>query len=227
MKIFYILLIVIFWFILNIVLYYISTPYREMMQWIKHNEDIWITDEYRISSEEIKAYQNEQLWSPLWTEALSPSEKTVEKYRKGRLSTVAFEDLEEKNKNVTLGIWGEKIYNLFSAYNLTELQQHSALMDVTSEYPDKYFEYYTLDLTLYIFPTKGYSEVIEIFELVQSDDIYTINELDNFGEESFYINLSGIDDGYVRLIISSNGVVFWLKIADDQYNNVKQILEQL
>ena len=197
------------------------------MQWIKYDETVWITDEYRISSEEIKAYQEDQLWSPLWTDILTPSEKRVGEYRQGRLSTVAFQDLEEKNKNVTLWIWGQEIYNLFSEYNLTELQQHSALMDVTSEYPDTYFEYYTLDLTLYIFPTKGYSEIIEIFKLVQSDDIYTINELDNFWEESFYINLSWIDDGYVRLIISSNGVVFWLKIAQNQYNNVKKILEEL
>jgi hypothetical protein len=53
----------------------------------------------------------------------------------------------------------------FSNYDLTSLNTHSSLMDVTEEYPDKYFEYYSPELTIYNFPTKNYNEVREIFEI--------------------------------------------------------------
>lgn len=198
------------------------------MQGMKNNEkSMWVTDEYRIPTEEIKAYQNTQLGSNVWSGTVIDSNESFEKYKQWKLSTVAFEDLDEKNKDVVLWSSWQKIYDIFSWFSLTELKTHSSLMDVTSEYPDKYFEYYDLDLTLYIFPTKWYSEVKEIFDLVQEDDVYTVNEVDNFGDESFYINLVWIDDWYVRVIVSSNGVVFWLKILKNQYNNVKGILDQL
>jgi hypothetical protein len=41
-------------------------------------------------------------------------------------------------------------------------------MDITSEYPDNYFEFYDSNLTIYFFPTKNYNEVREIFE-IESD----------------------------------------------------------
>jgi hypothetical protein len=56
----------------------------------------------------------------------------------------------------------------FKKYNLVELKSQSNLMDVTNEYPDSYFEYYSKNLTLYFFPTKNYNQVKEIFE-IESD----------------------------------------------------------
>ncbi len=203
------------------------TPYREFMQWIKWwDTSTWVTDEYRIPKEELKGIQNNQLWDNIGETIVIDSQESLEKYKQWRLSTVAFQDLDEKNKNVTLGTGWEQIYELFSEFNLTELQSHSALLDVTTEYPDKYFEYYDLDLTLYIFPTKSYKEVKQVFDLVQDNDIYTVNEVDNFWDESFYINLT-IDDWYVRVVISSDGTVFWLKISKNQYTTVKEKLNQL
>jgi hypothetical protein len=57
---------------------------------------------------------------------------------------------------------------------------------------------------------------------------FSINEVNNFWEKSFYINLKeDMKDNYVRIVISKNGVDFWLKIKNDEYNKVKEILLKL
>jgi hypothetical protein len=72
------------------------------------------------------------------------------------------------------------VLNLFSIYKLNKLEINSNLFDLTDEYPDNYFEYYSKDLTLYIFPTKKYTELKDIFTVLSSELPITINEVNNF-----------------------------------------------
>jgi hypothetical protein len=60
------------------------------------------------------------------------------------------------------------------------LELNSNLFDITDEYPDNYFEYYSKDLTLYLFPTKTYKEVYDIFSILKDELPYNINEINNF-----------------------------------------------
>lgn len=66
-----------------------------------------------------------------------------------------------------------------------------------------------------------------MFEYLQIDLPFSINEVNNFWEKSFYINLDEkINDNYIRLVISENWITFWLKINKSQYENVKNILNK-
>ena len=208
MKIFSILLVTIGGFIFNIFLYYFNESYRIFLENLKAPQITQVIDDsYSIDSEEVQ--------------------KTLEDELKENVSGIIIVDstIKWQEEELILSKWEEKILSLFSAYELTELKSHWSLFDVTSEYPDNYFEYYTLDITLYFFSTKSYEKVREIFE-VESGDMFQINELDNFGDESFYINLGeSYKDWDIRVVIVKDGIVFWLKISKNEYNNVKRLLE--
>lgn len=226
MKIFYILLIIICGFIMNIILYYVSATYRGFMQNLKSDEvNIEVTDDYSISKDEIKDYQNQQLWEKApWEFWIGSANGGLNEWG---LSTVVVNDLSSTPESMDLTPYQKEIYSRFSGFWLNQLLTHSSLMDVTNEYAYKYFEYYSTDLSFYIFPGRTYKEVKEVFDLDNTQWLYYLNELDNFWDESFYINFDWIDDWFVRLIFVSNGSVFWLKIWKNQYNAVKEILEKI
>ena len=69
---------------------------------------------------------------------------------------------------------------LFSDYNLIQQLDHSSLFGLTSQYPDPYYEYTSPELTVYIFPTKTYSEVKKIFEVLEFETPFTLNETNSF-----------------------------------------------
>ena len=116
--------------------------------------------------------------------------------------------------------------NLFtSEYVLKKIEVNSSLFELTWEYPDYYYEYYSKDLTLYLFPTRTYREVFDIFDYLSGNIPFTLNEINNFWDNSFYINLrEDVEDNFVRLVISDDAVTFWLKIKKDEYNRVKNLL---
>ena len=114
------------------------------------------------------------------------------------------------------------------SFVLTEDISTTSLFDITTEYPDEYREYYNKHISLYMFSTKTYSEVYNIFDVLTYELPYSLNETNNFWDSSFYINLEGVyADDKVRIVFEYQNKVFWLKITKDNYNTVKQILEQL
>jgi len=124
--------------------------------------------------------------------------------------------------------YDNKVLSLFKEFNLVKLDYHWNLMDVTWEYPDKYFEYYTMDLTLLFFPNKNYNNLKDIFDIESNWYNFMIKEVDNFWDESFYINLwDDYKDDYVRVIFSKNDRVFWFKVLKSKYLKIKNILKKL
>ena len=131
-------------------------------------------------------------------------------------------------QEVTLWKGYRDIINLFSIYKLAKLEMNSNLFDLTDEYPDNYFEYYSKDLTLYLFPTKDYNDLVDIFQILDDELPFSINEVNNFWDSSFYINLDeDIQDRFVRIVISNKWIVFWLKIKKTEYSLVKEKLNSL
>lgn len=63
------------------------------------------------------------------------------------------------------------------------------LFGITQEYPDVYREYVNTHMSLYIFPTKTYKELKEIFEVLRYDLPISLNEVNNFAQASTYINM--------------------------------------
>jgi len=208
-------------FILNIIFYYISWDYRVFLENLKYNT---ITN--NIDTEIIDEFT--------WDNNYDTKNNLLDK-----VELIDIDNLET-NKNHSVLIWTNtqiisetilwknyvNILNKFDKkFNLDKIDVNTNLFELTDEYPDYYYEYYSNDLTLYFFTTKQYSEIYDIFNYIQNDLPFSINEVNNFWENSFYINLNTeINDSYIRLVITENWITFWLKIKDTQYDVVKNIL---
>jgi len=227
-NIFQILLLAIFMFLLNIWLYYTSENYRWFLQNIKWEKIIEnINDEYKIKEEEIEKTLEEELNEKVIN---NKKETNLEFNSKGSLIEKINFVQKKVDKDIEMSKYSKEFLNIF--YNkfgkkvFTNLKEHSSLMDVTSEYPDKYFEFYSPNLTLYFFPTKNYNEVKEIFEIESDWELFIINEVDNFWEDSFYINLwEGYRDDFIRIILSKKDSVIWIKVSKSEYNSIKNIIK--
>lgn len=200
-------------FILNIAFYYSSESYRDFLKRVKTES----SKEVNIEEEFIK---NEELWSYFSWKIEEKEIKEVEKEK--------IEEKQEIKEEVKLGAWYQNILKLFSEYDLSMLPVSKNLFDLTNEYPEPYYEYYSSKLTLYFFTSKTYNQVYDIFSVLQGELPFKVNQANNFWEKSFYINLEeDINDG-IRVVISNNWIVFWLKIdKDEYYNSIKQKLQNL
>jgi len=72
----------------------------------------------------------------------------------------------KEDQKLSMSEYEKEILFLFKDYNFTKLYSHSALFDLTSEYPDKYFEYYSPEATLIMFSTKTYAQVKELLQVI-------------------------------------------------------------
>lgn len=202
----------------NLIFYFLSEDYRFFLKKIKDKDDVVYMEE--------KVYNDN-----LETIDLDVAEQELVEVSKENEEIFDMDDdswkIELKNE-VTLWKNYMDIVNLFSIYKLNRLEINTNLFDLTDEYPDNYFEYYSKDLTLYLFPTKDYSELYDIFSVLSDELPFIINEVNNFWDKSFYVNLDkDIDDRFIRLVISNKWVVFWIKIKKTEYDLVKEKLNKL
>ena len=220
-------------FLLNITLYSQSENYRFFVKKIKNKDQVVYTGNDNISdvdkNEEV--IKTDLTVKPVIEQ--TPEEKEILEQAtlisRNSENTVTTSDNIPSNISTTQVVLGKNyqdILNKFWEYNLGKLELRSNLFDVTNEYPDEYYEYYSRDLILYIFPTKTYSEMLDIFK-VQPELPIEINQVNNFGDNSFFINLVPKDENHVRLVVSHKSSLFWLKIKKDEYTKVKQILNNL
>lgn len=200
-------------FILNIAFYYSSESYRDFLKRVKTES----SKEVNIEEEFIK---NEELWSYF---SWKIEEKEIKEVKKEKI-----EEKQEIKEEVKLGAWYQNILKLFSEYDLSMLPVSKNLFDLTNEYPEPYYEYYSSKLTLYFFTSKTYNQVYDIFSVLQGELPFKVNQANNFWEKSFYINFNNdINDNVIRMVISHNWIVFWLKVDKKEYENIKQKLQNL
>jgi len=227
MKIFQLLLVSIFVFILNIWLYYTSENYRLFLQSIKWEKIVKeVNDKYEIKDNEVEKSLEDELNENILKNKVDANIEL--KSKDSLIKKIEFVQNQVK-KNIELSdsfkIFLEKIYSKFWENNFTKLESHSNLMDVTSEYPDNYFEYYSSNLTIYFFPTKNYKELRDIFRIESEWGLFKLNELDNFWDESFYINLlEEYNDDFIRFIYTKGNDVIWIKVSKNEYNLLKNII---
>jgi len=239
--VFIIFLIIIF--VINLIFYFLSDDYRFFLRKVKDPEQIVYLEEKTID-DEIKVennYDDEIKVENNYDDEIKEEEieDDIEIIELSKLNEKIFELKDDTwvmtlRNEVTLWKNYTDIIELFSIYKLKKLEMNSNLFDITNEYPDNYFEYYWEDLTLYLFPTKTYIDLLDIFSILDDDLPFSLyinwlNEWDNvFWEDSFYINLNEeIKDRFVRLVISHKWVVFWLKIKQTEYGLVKDKLKEL
>lgn len=225
--IFLIFLIIIF--VLNVIFYFLSTDYRFFLKKIKSPNEVIYLEEKKYNDDIIDD-NIKYIDSNIVDNKEEDLVETIELDKKNEITFEIKNDSDKIELKKQISLWKNytDILDLFSIYSLEELELNTNLFDLTDEYPDNYIEYFSKDLTLYFFPTKNYSDLYDIFNLLSNDLPFTVNEVNNFWDNSFYINLDEyISDRFVRLIVSNNGVVFGLKIKNTEYDLIKEKLNSL
>ena len=195
---------------LNLIMYWFNEDYRFFVKKLKYSGE-WT----QITDERIVTNSYDSLPVEISVVDLEPEEVEI--------------DIPTKQE---LELWDaeKRILSKFFSYELERVLIKQSLFDLTSEYPDDYFEYLGLDgdMILYLFPTREYENIREVFDVISYDMPFTLNELNNFWEASFFINVDEeFNDDFVRLVIKSTNGVFWLKIKKDLYNDTKEILKNI
>lgn len=208
-------------FIVNIIFYILSDDYKTFLKDLKNkNTEIDLQEKSFNDELGIDTLESDKTWN---IELIETSKKNKELFVLKEWTW----SIELKNE---ISLWKNyiDIINLFSQYNINKLEINSNLFDITDEYPDNYFEYYSKDLTLYLFPTKTYTETYDIFSVLSKELPFTLKKTDSFWDNSFFINLNtDIEDRFIRMIISNKWIIFWLKIKKTEYNLVKEKLNSL
>ena len=208
-----------FFFTINLLLYVLSEDYRFLIKKIKYDDTVVYERQIEVSDEQ-------DILTASGIQDVSVDLPNTSTWSVGQKTTI--EVNAKKTGAIALSITGEDILKRFSSFGLEKTSEHSSLFGITSEYPDDYFEYLWESLTLYFFPTKNYYDVRDIFDTLSFELPFRINQVNNFGDKSFYINLkTWFEDDYIRIVVLSGESVFWLKIKKDVYNEARKILENL
>lgn len=213
----------------NIIAYTSSEEYRFFLKKIKYSdsvvyeEDVNLSDELNLGNN-VEWWDSSNWWSPTTTRDLIGEDDFT------FLDALSWENFisQQQESLPELSADEEYVLSLFGSFDLKKQESPNNLLDITKEYPDLYHEWYSKWVTLYAFSTKSYSEVQEIFEILSFDEAYTLNEVNNFWDASFFINRDEIvADGFVRIIFDYENTAFWLKIRKDRYNEIKRIMKEL
>lgn len=206
-------------FILNISFYYSSENYRDFLKRVKNESK---KQENTLSEEDL-IKSNSSYFS--WKIEEKKEKEDSDKNDKIKTNENKNTDLKQE---VKLWKWYQSILEMFWEYNLSLLEVNANLFDLTNEYPDSYYEFYSPKITLYFFTSKTYEQVYDIFNVLQTELPFKINKTNNFWNNSFYINFNNdINDSFIRMVIENNWIVFWLKVEKKEYDNIKQRLQNL
>lgn len=223
------LVFLVFLFLVNIIFYFLSEDYQFFLKKIKNNNEIIYIDGTIVNDSFIDDFMEVD------------SNITVIEYNEKDQSPISNTNKDNKNDNINSEVitpvreiqtvlWRnyQIILDIFTKYDLNQIELVTNLFDITDEYPDSYYEFYSSDITLYFFDTKNYGEVYDIFDVLAYDLPFEINVINNFWNESFYINLNeDIKDNYIRSVVNYKWIVFGLKIKKSEYNRVKNSLGKL
>jgi len=217
----------VFLFLVNIIFYFLSEDYQFFLKKIKNNNEIvyidWslvndsVKDDFIATNSDITIIEYKQKNKEIETSKDTDNEIKI-----------SDTEMISSKQETVLGRNYQVILDLFSQYNLSQIELATNLFDITDEYPDSYYEFYSQNVTLYFFDTKTYNDVYDVFDVLAYDLPFAINIVNNFWNESFYINLNeDIKDNYIRSVINYKWIVFGLKIKKSEYNTIKDNLWKL
>lgn len=235
----HILSFILIWFLLNIIFFIFSDNYRYFLQSLKYDNspEYEVDDKLKISitwDYKNNDIEENDLFTWLSNDFVDETiEETTPKKTKKDTEKKSNINIEWENKvefvdsveEIKLSDIEKSVLKQFEKYDLKKIDFHPRLFDLTWEYPDEYFEYYTEDINLYFFWNKLYSDIKDIFEVLTYELPFSINEVNNFWEKSFYINLnSWFADDYVRVILKKSNRIIWFKIRKQLYEQIKNDL---
>ncbi len=226
----YVVLFLVLSFILNISFYFFSSSYREFLKNIKEDKiekTEQATKKLESKSEIITNWEKISYVNNEKKENNNEQKKLKQKDKNLNLDElkVEYKPIIEKIKETNI----EKSFlNKFKEYRLKKLELHPRLFDLTTEYPDEYIEYYSEYLTIYFFWNKPYEDLKDIFQVLTYELPFSINEVNNFWNKSFYINLDNeFQDNQIRIVLSYKNRTFWLKMSKEVYPLIKEKLMRL
>lgn len=214
----------------NIFAYIISEDYRFFLKKLKYREDVvyevnsQVDDTQRFIVVDDSVDTISGSWEQNTQESVLKDEFTFLDVLSGQ---VGIQSASDELPELSLG--EKEILELFeNKFVLTKKLSSSSLFDITTQYPDEYREYANQHISLYMFPTKTYPQLRSIFKVLSYEIPFSLNEVNNFWENSFFINLdASYSDNMVRVVLEYKNQAFWLKIKKDSYNIVKWVLQEL
>jgi len=229
-------------FIVHLFLYFISPSYGDYFKNMKHDEsEINWNDNVNNKEKTINGVSN-YTWSKFLMADINEdidNENSESEDNDSRVikNSAPEEEILDWNVNEDEDVnefkddsIKQEILDLFENYDLKvkEETQNSSLFWLTNEYPYDYEEYYSREkkMNFYFFKEKEYKDILNIFEVISYNLFFKVKKVNNFWENSFYINLDqDLDDNYIRFVFSYRNNNFGLKIKKDWYNEVKDILK--
>ncbi len=216
------LMLIISW---NIGAYVISEDYRFFLKKLKYQQEIVYEQENVIDDNERVIIIDDPESDPEDAEKIIVNREGLTFLE--ALGNRQKQELEQEEKKNTQAE-DELLDEFRQSFILSKVEEPDLLFGITGEYPDEYKEYANKHISLYMFPTKDYREVYNIFKVLSYELPYEINVVDNFWDASFYINMKELfSDNYVRIVFQYQNTAFWLKIKKDNYNRTKEILDNL
>ena len=225
--------ITIFWLFLlivlllgNIILYKTSEEYRFFVTKIRHQERVIESQNILLSDSVLTQRERQALGRDSDIDMSSVDDfsmSTLEFLESiSTRNSIDSERLELLPSQLTL-----RILDYFAEYNLSSVNPEEYLFSVTPEYPDPFLQWQSSDISFYSFPTKSFRDVYDIFDVLAFELPMYTNQVNNFWDKSFFINMeSGWHDWYVRIVFEYQSEVFWLKIKNLHYNAIRDKLAE-
>lgn len=137
-----------------------------------------------------------------------------------------WDKIELEDVELELSLVDKDILSKFNYLDFKESDYVSSLFWITNEYPEEYLEYSSSKIDILFFLDQDYKKIYDFFDIVSFDMPFSVKEVNNFWDKSFYINLDK-SDNYVRIVFSKYNRTYWLKILESEYSNVKDILQTI
>lgn len=227
-NIIYFLLLLILLLLWNIIFYFLNEEYRFFIQKIKYQNEL-VPHAIVLDDSPISSTERQQILDVVtpnqWDETLSLS---ALEFLESIATSWSSADRDARDQQLPPSEEFLEIVDLLSRFPLEEIDPNEYLFAITPEYPDLYLEWFSPDLSLYSFPTKSFSDVFDIFNVLAYELPISLNQVNNFWAQSFFINMDEAwEDDFVRIVFEYENKVFWLKIKKLHYNTVRDALKVL
>lgn len=123
----------------------------------------------------------------------------------------------------------KKVLDKFSSYNAIHNEIFIPLFGALRDFPTKYETYgdNNSKITIYFFGKQDYTSIKAYFESKKDILNMDVNEVNNFGDNSFYLNSPENNTGRTRIILKKWDYIYWIDMDKNEYNNIKTILLSL
>lgn len=224
-TIFFLLLLILL-LLWNIIFYFLNEEYRFFVQKIKYQNEYVSSSNIVLDDSPITNSEKQEILEvvdfKIWDESISV---TALEFLESISSSWDTSNIDNRTQELMVSEELLVIGELLSEYPLEDISPNEYLFGITPEYPDPYIEWFSSGLTLYSFPTKTFRNVFDIFDVLAYELPISLNTVNNFWTQSFFINMEkGWEDDYVRIVFEYQNKVFWLKIKNLHYNEVRDAL---